>query len=67
MRGKPIDCESMIKMFNESGLSQTEFAKSLGVTQSAISKVLSKNSVPSKTLMILANFLYGKHNTEVNS
>ncbi|MBO5837294.1 MAG: helix-turn-helix transcriptional regulator [Oscillospiraceae bacterium] len=63
-RYKPADRFSDI--FSKSGLSQTDMARSLGITQSMVSKILNHKASPSKTVMILAEILYAEPNKEVN-
>ncbi len=44
----------------ESGMKQAEFAKTLGVKQSAISEYESGKATPIKSVEILFNLLYGE-------
>lgn len=52
-------------IFSKSGLSQTDMARSLGITQAMVSKILNHKAFPSKTVMILAEILYAEPNKEV--
>lgn len=47
------------ELYERSGLSQAEMASSLGLSQAMVSKILNHKASPSKTVMILAELLYG--------
>ena len=53
------------ELYERSGLSQTEMARSLGLSQAMVSKILNHKASPSKAVMILAEILYAEPNKEV--
>lgn len=53
------------ELYERSGLSQVEMARSLGLSQAMVSKILNHKASPSKTVMILAEILYANPNKEV--
>ena len=53
------------ELYERSGLSQTEMARSLGLSPSMVCKILNHKAFPSKAVMILAEILYAEPNKEV--
>lgn len=51
--------ERFNEIFHVADISQSKMADSLGITQSMVSKILHGSAVPSKTVMILMEILYG--------